>query len=1228
MVKLTDLELAQAKIKALEQKLAKANAKVKALAKADAKNKGKVKNKAKADAKAKAENNYDDDIVDDIRNLYPDIPEKKTERIFHLHKSFKNYLRSWVVTGREDDKDLMKFFENVEGIITQKLLEELNDLTSIKYQLCIQTKLEKFQKENLETAHPYFRNIQSIIRNPSDISSSISKAQQQIQEKLEKWTHNGSGWQVEHIEKLYLDISKYEPFKGGSYIKTPKYYSDKKAIINVQNKDDNCLRWALKSWKFPAETHSERPTKYPSDDGFNFTGISTPTPISEISKVEKMNNLAINVFGNTSNNKSVMIYRVSEMPKEIPRINLFLITIKEKGMCRSHYTWIKNLNRLLHDQTKHNGKKFFCERCLQGYSKEKKLEDHKINCEGAGNVAVKCCMPSEDKKKLYFKNYQNMLKAPYVIYADFESINKPIENADPNPNSSFTTKKQEHEACGYCFIAVRSDGKTRPPKLYRGENAAEHFLKAVQEEQKLIRKELEDIKPIAMTKEDKIKFDQATECWICNKKINTTDGQIKVRDHCHITGEYRGAAHSNCNLKLRITPKTPIYLHNSRNYDTHLLMQAISKVDGNITCIPNNMEKYMTFSLGDLVFKDSFQFLGSSLDSLVKANKPEDFEIFNDHIPEEYVSLLLRKGIYPYNHMKSWDSFEETKLPPIECFYNDLREEGISQEEYNHALEVWNTLGCENLGTYHDIYLITDVLLLADVFEIFRKKCLDIYGLDPAYYISAPGLSWDALFKTTEVNVELLTDYDMLLFIEKGRRGGISMVSKRYAEANNKYLENFDPEKPSNYLLYLDANNLYGWAMSQPLPIGDYKWVEKTDDVIENIMKIPIDSEKGYILETDLEYPEEYHEEHNSYPLAPESLCVEKEWLSEYQLKLLGEQTLHKVKKLVPNLRNKEKYVLHYRNLQLYLSLGMKLTKVHRILEFTQSPWMKPYIEMNTELRKKCTSDFEKNLYKLMNNSVYGKTMENIRNRIDVKLIRESDNDNRLRKLIVSPLYHEHKIFDYDLAAVHMNKSKITFDKPIQVGMAILDLSKLLMYDFYYNKLKAQYGSKCQLLYTDTDSLLLDVQTEDVYQDMKNNIDWYDTSDYPKDHFLFSEKHKKAVGKFKDECSGKIIEKYTGLRPKMYCVKVQDKEIKKAKGVKKYIVQKEITSQQYEDSLFHIKSMRHQMNTLRSSGHHIYGERINKTSLNPLDTKRFIDENGVDTLAYGHKNINKKINNK
>ena len=360
-------------------------------------------------------------------------------------------------------------------------------------------------------------------------------------------------------------------------------------------------------------------------------------------------------------------------------------------------------------------------------------------------------------------------------------------------------------------------------------------------------------------------------------------------------------------------------------------------------------------------------------------------------------------------------------------------------------------------------------------------------------------------------SMELLTDYDQHLFVESGMRGGVSMVSQRYAAANNHYQEKFDVDQPSSFIQYLDANNLYGWAMSQHLPVSDFQWEKPSEKLLYKILNTQDDSSSGYIVECDLEYPYELHEEHNDYPVAPERLSVNEDMLSSYQQELVDRLNSSGVDalKLVPNLRDKTKYVLHYRNLKLYTQLGLRCVKIHRALKFTQKPWMRNYIEKNTDLRKKAKDDFSKDFYKLMNNAVFGKTMENVRRRVNIKLLRSRE-EKKIKQLVAKPTYNRHVIFNDDLVGVQSNRTKVVLNKPIYVGMSILDLSKTLMYDFYYNHLKALYGSDVKLLYTDTDSLVPHFFTEDLFDDMSEFLDKYDTSNYDQSHPLYSEKNKKV----------------------------------------------------------------------------------------------------------------------
>ena len=313
--------------------------------------------------------------------------------------------------------------------------------------------------------------------------------------------------------------------------------------------------------------------------------------------------------------------------------------------------------------------------------------------------------------------------------------------------------------------------------------------------------------------------------------------------------------------------------HNLQGYDSHLFIKQLAKVSGDLSCIPSTEEKYISFSKKIVVdeyfsrkmgkpfpkkfeirFIDSSKFLQTSLANLVSNLQPSDFKNLN-RVIKHNTSLLTRKGVYPYDYVSSIDKLKETKLPSKDEFYSKLLDKEISVEDFQHAIKVWNTFNCQTLQDYHDLYLKTDVLLLADVFENFRKTFLKHYKLDPCHYYTAPGLAWDACLKETKQNLELLKDYDMLMMFEQGVKGGITHISKRYAEANNKYMKNFDKTKPSTFIQYLDANNLYGWAMSQKLPTHGFKRIDVDKSKVLKLLEKK-DTNRGFIFEVDLDYPE------------------------------------------------------------------------------------------------------------------------------------------------------------------------------------------------------------------------------------------------------------------------------------------------------------------------------------------------------------------------------------
>ena len=1014
--------------------------------------------------------------------------------------------------------DPRMLFSIARNSFIKKSTKILNKKGPYKAYLTLRVELKKrFLQdggEAYEFAQPYFNSTTTTILNEFDIQDFYDQAVEEILNRIARWISKGSGWVIERILNFFLNIVSYVPLKGRSYLPLPEELrNSRKGLINIKNDDNECFRWCHVRHLNPLRHHNERITQKDREIAktLDYRGVTFPVTIRDIGKIEKQNKININVFGY---DEYVFPIRNSET-EHGETLNVLLI----EGETGQHYVYIKDFNRLNYDITKSHHRKHFCLHCLQPFTSEDHLEAHKRDCLII-NGTQRIEMPKEGSQ-VYFWNHKKRLPVPFVIYADFEALTRKIDSCSPEGNKSYTQAYQKHEPSGFGYkVVCHYDQKySKPTVIYRGENVIEkfiqHLFREVKDCQKIITERAK--KRLVMTASDEKDFRNAKKCWICQKRYKADENP--VRDHCHITGKYRGSAHNTCNLKLQISAeriKIQVVFHNLKGYDSHFIIEKLGDIMEekplDVKVIATNTEKYTAIYLDKhLAFIDSYQFMASPLANLAK-NLPADKYIYTSEAFEgEKLALMKEKGVYPYDYMDSEAMFAERHLPQRKDFYSLLTDEDISDSDYAHAQKVWETFGIENMGQYHDLYLKSDVLLLADIFENFREICLDIYGLDPAHYVSSPGLSWDAMQKMTGVSLDLISDVDMQNLIEKGMRGGISTITHRHAVANNKYMKNYDPEKESCYIPYLDANNLYGWAMSQKLPTGDFRWIPSPEYI--NLDSYDENSAKGLILEVDLEYPPELHRLHNDYPLAPEKMVVREEMLSDYSREILGREgmTIGKVGKLIPNLRDKKEYVLHYRNLQLYLKLGLKLTKIHRALEFSQSNWLEPYIAFNTQKRTEAKNVFEKDFFKLMNNSVFGKTMENLRKRSNIQLVTDPD---RMLRLAARPTYISHKIFHENLVAVHCKQTKLVLNKPSYVGMCILELSKTLMYDFHYNYILPKYPD-AKLLFTDTDSLCYHIRTEDIYSDFFADRELFDNSDYPSDSKFYFAENKKVIGKMK-----------------------------------------------------------------------------------------------------------------
>ena len=922
---------------------------------------------------------YLDNVQEIPKSVSPNLKKlkKKIDDIYKKTKIFevkesdsalRNFANVYTIDGKEEF-DPQSFMDGAHENMTELLRNNRN--TKVKLILkCYMIS----EKDNLIRDFPFHSNIEVYVEgtNENDIYITMTDTiLERIANLINGSSGGGSGWVFYKIIKLELHTVSYRPLRGNTWIPLPKELADKKAIINMKNKDNKCFLHCVLRAIYPTNNHPERVDKelMEKENTLNMEGIEYPVSLKDINKFEKQNpETSITVLGFNEKDK-VHPLSVSEHVYNREH-NIILLLIERDGV--KHYCLVKNPSRLLSKQiSAHREGTHICFRCLNPFWTHKSLEKHWEYC--CNQEVVKINMP-EKGTMLRFKHHERSDRVPFIIYADTEALIKEMHNCDPNPQSSYTKKYQKHEPISFSYYIISFDDNVYESKLrnYTGEDAMEKFVEWIEEDVK----EIANIPDVEMIfgPDELNQFNNATKCWICKGEFDDTADEKgykkneKVKDHCHYTGRFRGAAHDSCNLKYKKPKFIPVVFHNLSGYDSHLFIKNLGYTDGNIDCIPNNEEKYISFTKNTVTgsytnkegktkpikhkirFIDSFKFMSTSLDSLVN-NLPDDaFNNLKKYYKGEKLSLVRRKGVYPYEYMDSLERFKENKLPPKEAFYSRLTGEGISDEDYEHVEKVWKVFGMKTLQDYHDLYNVTDVLLLADVFENFRNVCLDNYKLDPAHYFTAPGLAWDACLKITGVELELVSDIDMLLMIEEGIRGGVSMISNRYGKANNKYMgESFNKKEPSKYIQYLDANNLYGWAMSKPLPTHGFEWMK-----VDELETWELHS---CILEVDLEYPKSLHDLHNDYPLAPEQIVV------------------NKVSKLIPNLGNKKKYILHYENLKQYLKSGLKLTHIHRGIKFKESPWLEKYISLNTKLRTGAKNEFEKDFFKLMNNAVFGKTL-------------------------------------------------------------------------------------------------------------------------------------------------------------------------------------------------------------------------------------------------------------
>jgi len=718
----------------------------------------------------------------------------------------------------------------------RKLLDQyLNDYTNIKFKIITCGNYAKNTTDDdkepvMVYSMKHFESKFADLTKTSDLDHIFDELFADLVVRSDDFQLKDSGWSLQEILHLELQICKQEIVAGSSYVPLPDFIQNKKACINPKNMDEYCFKWVVRMYFYNMELNNKFETEVDhiknsnehelvktvkincinakiykklveldEDMGqeidqkynLNYDGVSFPMEINKITDFLLLNpHISITVFGVEENEKKSVVGPLFKS-KEKQQHHIYILYFENEGV--HHYCWIKNLPRLVN--TTHivkRNRKHICDTCLQFFNSSEKLEQH-IKNQCFGMVTV---LP-EPGTTIKFENYYKKIKMPFVVYADFESVLKPVHGCSNDlKNKSCTTSKHLHVPSSYCFLIKCSfDSSLDELVLYRGEDCVENFVDTLLEK---LQKKYEDhvlnrYVPKRLASPEKLAFKKATVCHICESTITTT--QKKVADHCHLTGMYRGAAHDECNKLYYSRHEVSVFFHNFQFYDSHLFIKALVKkqANRNVSIIPSTDENYISVSKSiemnrknpavgnnkhvylNVRFKDSLKFLSGSIDALSKNLKPDDFKNLKQYFGNMAPSMM-RKGVFPYEAVTSFASYNMPKLPKRQFFATCTNNyQQISDKDYKFAKTIFNDFNCKSLGEYSDIYLKSDVCILSDIFETFRNECLspDLYNLDPIAYYTLPGFSWDAMLKLTKVEIELMSDPEMLDFILKGIRGGL-----------------------------------------------------------------------------------------------------------------------------------------------------------------------------------------------------------------------------------------------------------------------------------------------------------------------------------------------------------------------------------------------------------------------------------------------------------------------
>jgi hypothetical protein len=651
------------------------------------------------------------------------------------------------------------------------------------------------------------------VRHEMDIEQFINRSESDINNRIDDFINNGSGWTFDEVLFTDLEFGTCVALNGNCNSISVKSISDLERVQPVDNLQD-CFVQAV-AYHFVKNKSPKKLRRFIRKKMISETKL--PMSLIDIRKFEADNahlRLKLNVLYSEDLGKTVSPVYTSKSASTKNIINLILWKTIVDGKVVNHYSYIEDLGKFLRKKYEAQTdrvcyqKLFVCGNCLCCFYSLPTLQSHEAACLQQKTQEV--IVPPNDST-IRFRNFKKQFKVRYTGFFDFESYLEPVHPCEKCSDISACTHRSlavnEQKPITYSFLIIDSDNCVVYRKTYSGEDCVSHFL----DELLAVEKELIDSLcanvPMQMTLEEQQEFYQSEVCHICHKNFGN---ELSVRDHCHITGKYLGAAHNLCNLQRQEAKFIPMFAHNFTSYDSHFLMQHLKKDPRihKITALPLNTEKFRTIQMNSFHFIDSLSFLNASLAELVsdlvteKKEKREPFSILDQmdlYDNNSQQELLLRKGVFPYEYVTSFNTLLQTKnIPPKNQFYSKLTNCDISEQDHKHAQTVFDIFDCDNMKDYCELYCATDVGLLAEVMVQFRKTIYNIFGLDCCHYISLPQLAYDSMLKLTDVEIELMSDVDMVLFFERSIRGGVSFINQRHCKMKEEEDDHVD-------MIYIDG---------------------------------------------------------------------------------------------------------------------------------------------------------------------------------------------------------------------------------------------------------------------------------------------------------------------------------------------------------------------------------------------------------------------------------------